>query len=155
MYVYVASTLCHPTDTVADSPDYVSCFTNLRHLTFTDLHFNPRDGNKWRHGEKSFAWVHNTIAALQSPITHLTIEVLTYQPATLKAVDWKAIDVLLSRREVFRSLVQVSVVFLDRLKDGNRDPESIAHPVTIRRLMPSTSVMGLLNVVTRGPKFHS
>jgi hypothetical protein len=98
--------------------------------------------------------VHGAIAALQSPITHLTIEVIVLQPADLNAVDWKSIDNLLFIREMFRSLVQVWVVFLDTLEDGDRNPKSIAHPETIRTQMLLTSAMGLLTIATRGPELH-
>jgi len=122
-------------------------------LTFAKLHPASRDHYRRNGGGKSFAWVRGAIAALQSPITNLTIEVLIHQLADLGAVDWKAIDALLSRREIFQSLVRVSVVFLDRLEDRGWDPKSIAHPMTIRKLMPMTAVMGLLTIATRGPKF--
>ena len=150
----VASTLCRPADEVADLPNYISCFANLRHLTFADLQPGQKDHYKHNWGGKSFAWVHGAIAALNSPITHLTIEVLVRQPADLHAVDWMAIDVLLSTREVLQSLVRVSVVFLDRVEDEERDPKSIAYPAAIRRQMPLTLMKGLLSIVTRGPKFH-
>ena len=139
--------------TVVDTPDYISHFTNLRHLTFANLFLIPRGRYKRvAEGESPFAWVNSAIADLRSPITHFTIEVLIRQPAQLDAVDWKALDVLLSTREVLRSLVRVSVVFLGRLEGGGWDPKSIAEPVAVRRLMPLTSMMGLLTVSTRGPK---
>lgn len=140
---------------VVDLPDYISYFTNLRHLTFANILPAPRGRYERTMGEgASFAWIVGVITALKSPITHLAIEVLVYQPADLKAVDWTAIDLLLSRREVFPSLVQVSVVFLDKLDDayGGWGPESTAHPLTVRRLMPLTSMMGLLTFSTRGPR---
>ena len=143
-----------PLTTVVDSPDYISCFTNIRHLTFGDLRLDPKDHYRRDWGGKSFAWVHGAIAALQSPITHLTIEVLVHRPTDLDAVDWVAIDELLSTREVLRSLAKVSVVFLDRLEDDDWDPKSVAYPTAIRRQMPLTSMMGLLSIVTRGPKLY-
>lgn len=97
--------------------------------------------------ENSFSWVVGVIAALRSPITHLTIEIRVYDPAGLHIMDWKAVDVLLSSR--VRSLVQVSVIFLEQLQGVCW--ESIVYPVTIRRLMPLTSMMGLLTFSTRGP----
>ena len=156
MYVFASlSTSTILLITVVDSLDYISRFTNLRHLTFANLVPTPRGHYKRTvGGETSFAWIVGVIAALRSPITHLTIEILVHEPADLKAVDWTAIDVLLSRREVLRSLVQVSVVFLDKLENADRGLvlEGTAHPVTIRRLMPLTSMMGLLTFFTRGPK---
>jgi hypothetical protein len=141
--------------TVVDSPDYISRFMNLRHLTFAYLDHVLNYKLSGSRSRKSFAWVHGAIAVLQSPITHLTIEILVRQPADLDVVDWKAIDVLISTREALRSLVQVSVIFLDsRLGDEGQDPKSIADPATIRREMPLTSAMGLLNIVTRGPKMQ-
>jgi hypothetical protein len=142
--------------TVVDSPDYISHFTNLRHLTFADLYHVPRDHHKLSGSgsRKSLVWVHGAIAAIQSPITHLTFEVLVRQPADLDAVDWETIDVLISTREALRSLVQVSVIFLDWLRHEGQDPKSIADPATIRREMPLTSAMGLLNIVIRGPKMQ-
>lgn len=140
--------------TAVDSPDYISRFTNLRHLTFANLYLTPRDHYKRSGNGVSFAWVHGAIAALQAPITHLTIEVIVLQPADLNAVDWKSIDNLLFIREIFRSLVQVWVVFLDTLEDGDQNPKSIAHPETIRRQMLLTSAMGLLTIATRGPELY-
>ena len=137
--------------TVVDSPGYISHFTNLRHLTLANIF--PRGPYGWRACKGGhFKWVHGAVAALQSPITHLTIEILIHQPADLNFVDWKALDMLLSTQEVLRSLVQVSVVFLGKVESCDWDPKSIAHPVTIRRLMPLTSMMGLLTISTRGPK---
>ena len=98
--------------------------------------------------------MNRVIAAIQSPITHLTFEILVHREADLHAIDWKAIDVLISTREILRSLVEVSVVFLDRVETQGWDPMSVAHPVTIRRLMPLTAMMGLLNIATRGPKMY-
>jgi len=138
--------------TVLDSPDYISCFTNLRHLTFTDL--NPTQKDHYEHTRKSFAWVNGAIAAIQSPITHLTFEILVRRSADLYAMDWKAIDVLISSRGSLRSLVQVLVVFLDRLEDEDWDSKSTAHPVTVRGLMPLTATMGLLKIATRGPRIY-
>ena len=140
--------------TAVDSPDYISRFTNLRHLTFANLYLTPRDHYKRSGNGVSFAWVHGAIAALQAPITHLTIEVIVLQPADLNAVDWKSIDNLLFIREIFRSLVQVWVVFLDTLEDGDQNPKSIAHPEAIRRQMLLTSAMGLLTIATRGPELY-
>ena len=103
---------------------------------------------------KCFEWVNRAIVAVQSPITHLTFEILVHRAADLHAIDWKAIDVLISTRAVLRSLVQVSVVFLDRVETEGWDPMSVAHPVTIRRLMPLTAMMGLLKISTRGPRMY-
>ena len=140
--------------TVVDSPDYISHFTNLRHLTFANIFLVPRGLYEWGRvgGGASFTWIHGAIAALRSPITHLTIEILIHQPSDLNILDWRALDVLLTTREVLRSLVQVSVVFLGKLEGRSWDPESIAHPVTIRRLMPLTLAIGLLTISTQGPK---
>ena len=155
--VYVFASLPGSSDqtTVVDSPGYIFHFTNLRHLTFANL-FLPQGGHyRQRAGDKgTFAWIPATISALRSSITHLTIEILIHQPSDLNAVNWKALDVLLFTREVLRSLVQVSVVFLGQLEDvdGGQDPESIAHPVTVRRLMPMTPVIRLLAISTRGPR---
>jgi hypothetical protein len=137
--------------TAVDSPDYISRFTNLRHLTFAELHLTPRDHYKRSGNGVSFAWVHGAIAALKSPITHITTEVLVTQPADLNAVDWKSIDILLSARSTLRSF---TVVFLDTLEDEGRNPQSIAHPMTIRRQMPLTSMMGRLIIATRGPTLY-
>ena len=99
-------------------------------------------------------WITEAIAALRSPITHLTIEILVHQPDDLDVVLWKALHLLISEREVFRSLVQVSVVFLDKLENADSwDPEGTAHPAAIRRMIPITSMMGLLTFSSRGPKF--
>jgi len=138
--------------TVVDWPNYISHFTNLRHLAFANLFLIG--WCKWdAEDESPFAWVNRAIVALRSPITHLTIEVLIRQPAELDAVNWKGIDVLTSTRETLPSLVQVSVVFLSGVAYKKWDPKkSIADPVAIRRLMPLTSMKGLLTVSTRGPK---
>jgi len=135
-------------------PKYISHFTNLRHLTLANLLPTPRRHYTRDDDTQPFAWVEGAIAAIQSPITHLTIEVLIHQPADLSGIDWNAIDVLLSTREVLRSLVQVLVVFLDKVEDEGWDSNSIAHPVTIRGLMPRTSEAGLLAIATRGPPLH-
>ena len=138
--------------TSVDSPDYISYFTNLRHLTFANLDYCRCDW--WRDTEKCIGWVTLAILAIQSPITHLTFEMLVHRETDLHTIDWKAIDVLISTRGVLRSLVQVSVVFLDRVESEDWDSKSIARPATIRRLMPSTAMMGLLNVATRGPRMY-
>lgn len=149
------SNLCHSADSLVDSTDYISHFTNLRHLIFVNLFLALPVGPRGRSvdGVNSFAWIVSVITALRSPITHLTIEVRVPEPAGLIAMDWGAIDVLLSSREVFRSLVQVSVVFLGQPQ--NIDWEGVVYPVTIRRLMPLTSMMGLLTFSTRGPKLST
>lgn len=151
----IVSNLSHFADVLVDSPDYISRFTNLRYLTFVNLFLTPeryRCGQS-AHDGNSFAWIAGVIAALRSPITHLTIEIRVRDPAGLNAMDWTAIDVLLSSREVFRSLVQVSVVFLG--EPQNVDWDSIVYPVSIRRMMPLTSIMGLLTFSTRGPKLSA
>ena len=152
--LYVASVLPTLLMTVVDSPNYISRLTNLRELTLTNLNPGPRDDHKWNDDKKTFVWVGGVIAALRSPITHLTIEVLIHKSTDLNAVDWKAIDVVLSSRGASRSLVRVSVVFLDKLENEEWDPKSTADPTTIRRLMPMTTMMGLLTITSRGPKFH-
>ena len=141
--------------TVVDSPDYISRFTNLHYLTFSNLFLTLPRGHCGRSlgGGNSSAWIVGVIAALRSPITHLTIEIRVREPGGLITMDWEAIDALLSSQEVLRSLVQVSVVFLGGTQ--NVDWESIAYPVTIRRLMPSTSTMGLLAFFTREPKLST
>jgi len=155
----VASNLSYSADPLVDSPNYISHFTNLRYLTFVNLFLSlpARFCGESVGGGNSFAWIVDVITALRSPITHLTIGIRVCEPAGLTVMDWKAIDVLLSSREVFRSLVQVSVVFLGEPapEPQNVDWGGIAYPVTIRRLMPLTSMMGLLTFHTRGPKLST
>ena len=155
MHLCVTPTLLHLAYAIiADSPDYISCFTSIRRLTFASLNLVQYERPRRKGEERPFAWVNGALSSVQSPITYLAFEILIHRASDLNAVDWTAIDVLISKGGTLRSLIQVSVVFLDRLEGGDRDPNSVAHPVAIRRLMPLTAMMGLLTVATRGPELH-
>ena len=135
VHLCVPSTLSTLLKRVVDSPNYISCFTNLRHLTFANL-----DPARDEIGEE-FTWVNGAIAVIQSPITHLAFEIRARKAADINVVDWKAIDALISTRTILQSLVQVLVVF-----------KRVAHPVAIRRLVLLTTMMGLF--ATRRPKMY-
>lgn len=138
---------------IVDPPDYISCFTNLRRLTFANIYSILPGRHRRNDIGESFGWVNGVVAIIQSPITHLTFEILVHRLHDI-TLDWKALDVLISSREALRSLVQVSVVFLDRLGDGDGDLMSTVHPVALRRLMPLTAMMGLLTISAGGRRLY-
>ena len=123
-------------------PEFVSKLTNLNTLIMDKIYvLRPGDGPM-----ESLSWVPLVLESVTAPIRRLCIELMIKNIDHLDSMDWSKVDRILTNRESFRSLTEVSVSVLPTTAI-RRAIDTDALKTFIGQRLPVTSRRGVLSCV--------